>query len=52
MSACPAEPSAAVFDVVVQRLYYARVRYFDPNFGRFLTPDSHLGTANDPFSQH
>jgi RHS repeat-associated protein len=33
-------------------LYNAKARYFDPNFGRFLTQDSHLGKIDDPPSLH
>lgn len=33
-------------------LYYAKARYFDPNFGRFLTQDSYLGQPDDPPSLH
>jgi len=33
-------------------LYYAKARYFDPDFGRFLTQDSHLGKLDEPPSLH
>jgi RHS repeat-associated protein len=33
-------------------LYYAKARYFDPDFGRFLTQDSYLGEVNNPPSLH
>jgi RHS repeat-associated protein len=33
-------------------LYFAKARYFDPEFGRFLTQDSYLGLVNDPPSLH
>jgi RHS repeat-associated protein len=31
---------------------YAKARYFDPQFGRFLTQDSYLGQIDDPPSLH
>ena len=33
-------------------LYYAKARYFDPNFGRFLTQDNYLGQIDNPPSLH
>jgi RHS repeat-associated protein len=33
-------------------LYNAKARYFDPNFGRFLTQDSYLGQIDNPPSLH
>jgi RHS repeat-associated protein len=34
------------------RLYFAKARYLDPQFGRFITADSYLGQADDPPSLH
>jgi RHS repeat-associated protein len=34
------------------KLYYAKARYFDHDFGRFLTKDSYLGEIGDPPSLH
>jgi RHS repeat-associated protein len=33
-------------------LVYAKARYFDPDFGRFLTQDSYLGDYSNPPSLH
>jgi RHS repeat-associated protein len=33
-------------------LYFARSRYLDPRFGRFITQDSYLGAADRPPSLH
>jgi len=33
-------------------LYYMNARFYNPNTGRFLTQDSYMGNAYEPWSQH
>ncbi|KUG03154.1 hypothetical protein ASZ90_019494 [hydrocarbon metagenome] len=33
-------------------LLYLRARYYDPNIGRFISPDSYTGELTDPLSQN
>jgi RHS repeat-associated protein len=34
------------------KLYFAKARYYDPDFGRFLTQDDYLGQLDNPPSLH